>query len=113
MNLIAPSLLPTWAAEESPQAEENPEKEAEEARRAMEVFLRERLVLVRRGDLGFELDIFYLNDTSDEFIRTNTGAAFAKLTTTVASGIFITRYGLLDGFELDSEHSLRLCRAST
>jgi hypothetical protein len=101
MNLLASPLLPVWAAEESSQAEESPEKEAEEARRAMETFLREQLVLVRRGDLALELDTFYSNDTHDGFIRTNTGVAFAKLTTTVASSIFIIRYGLLDGLELD------------
>jgi hypothetical protein len=101
MNLLVPAPLPVWAAEESRQAEETPQKEAEEARRAMEVFLREQRVLFRRGDLAFEFDTFYSTDTRDEFIRINGGAAFVKFTNRAASSVFITRYGLLDGLELD------------
>jgi Putative MetA-pathway of phenol degradation len=101
MNLLVSAPLPAWAAQESGQAEETPQQEAEEARRAMEVFLREQRVLFRRGDLAFEFDTFYSTDTRDEVIRTNGGAAFVKFTNRVASSVFITRYGLLDGLELD------------
>ena len=47
-------------------------EEAEEAQRAMDVFLREQKVLIRRGELWAELDSFYSTDSREEFIGSGT-----------------------------------------
>lgn len=84
-------------------AEEDLQREAEEARRAMEVFLREQRVLFRRGELALELSTFYSTDTREEFVRIDSDVAFIKLTNRLVNSVFIARYGLLDGLELDVE----------
>jgi hypothetical protein len=93
-------LLPVWAQE----AEEDRQKEAEEARRALEIFLREQRVIFRRGELALELDTFYSTDTRDQFVRTAAGgAALARVTTRTATTSLTPRFGLLDRLELDLE----------
>jgi hypothetical protein len=81
-------------------AEEDPQKEAEETRRAMEVFLREQLVLSRRGELSLEFDTFYSTGTRNEFIPSDGGVALVERTNRTVSSIFIPRYGIIDGLEL-------------
>jgi hypothetical protein len=86
------------------QTEEELQKEAEEARRALEIFLREQRVIFRRGELALELDTFYSEDTRDQFIRTiSGGAALARFTTRTVTTSLIPRFGLLDRLELDLE----------
>jgi Putative MetA-pathway of phenol degradation len=94
-------LAPLAAPAASAEAEEDAQKEAEEARRAMEVFLREQLVLSRRGELSLELDTFYSTSTRDEFVRSDGGVALVKRTNRTVSSTFIPRYGIIDGLELD------------
>ena len=96
--LCSGALAPSWAQ----QAEEDRQKEAEEARRALEIFLREQRVIFRRGELALELDTFYSTDTRDQFVRTATGgAALARVTTRTVATSLTPRFGLLDRLELD------------
>src|SRR5919109_2212419 len=55
------------------------ETEAEEARRALDIFLREQRVLFKRGELALELDTFYASDTKDQFIGVNSGTQLTKI----------------------------------
>ena len=80
---------------------EDSEKEAEETRRAMEVFLREQLVLSRRGELSLEFDTFYSTGTRNQFIRSDGSVAFIERTNQTVTTTFIPRYGIIDGLELD------------
>jgi Putative MetA-pathway of phenol degradation len=79
------------------------ETEAEEARRALDIFLREQRVLFKRGELALELDTFYASDAKDQFIGVSSGTQLTKITTRSATALFIPRYGLLDNLELDLE----------
>jgi Putative MetA-pathway of phenol degradation len=85
-------------------AEEDVRKEAEEARRSLELFLREQRVLFRQGEINLELDIFYSMDTGDE-LRTVVGsiAVPAKITNRSVFTTLIARYGLVNDLELDVE----------
>ena len=56
-------------------------EEAEEAQRAMDVFLREQKVLIRRGELWAELDSFYSTDSREEFIGSGTSVGRADVET--------------------------------
>lgn len=94
------SLAPLPAPAASVEAAEDSQKEAEETRRAMEVFLREQLVLSRRGELSLELDTFYSTGTRNEFVRSDGGVALIERTNRTVSSIFIPRYGIIDGLEL-------------
>jgi Putative MetA-pathway of phenol degradation len=97
LSSVAPLPAPAASAE----AAEDAQKEAEETRRAMEVFLREQLVLSRRGELSLEFDTFYSTSTRDEFVRSDGGVALIKRTNRTVSTTFIPRYGIIDGLELD------------
>ncbi len=66
----------------------------------MEIFLREQLVLSRRGELALELDTFYSTGTRQEFVRSDGGVAFIKRTNRTVTTTFIPRYGIIDGLEL-------------
>jgi hypothetical protein len=98
-ELSSSAALPAPAA--SAEAAEDSQKEAEEARRAMEVFLREQLVLSRRGELSLEFDTFYSTGTRNQFVRSDGGVAFIERTNQTVSTTFIPRYGIIDGLELD------------
>jgi hypothetical protein len=98
-ELSSLAALPAPAA--ATEAAEDSQKEAEETRRAMEVFLREQLVLSRRGELSLEVDTFYSTGTRNQFIRSDGGVAFIERTNQTASTTFIPRYGIIDGLELD------------
>jgi hypothetical protein len=94
VNLLTSLPTPVRAAEEDPQ------QEAEETRRAMEVFLREQLVLSRRGELSLEFDTFYSTGTRHQFVRSDGSVTFIERTDQTVSTTFIPRYGILDGLEL-------------
>ncbi|MDQ3930721.1 MAG: transporter [Chloroflexota bacterium] len=86
------------------QAEGDVQQEAEESRRALEIFLREQRVIFRRGELALELDTFYSTDTRDQFVRTTAGGtALARVTTRTLTSSLTPRFGLLDRLELDLE----------
>jgi hypothetical protein len=76
-------------------------EEAEAAQRAMDIFLREQKVLIRRGEVGLELDTFYSTDTREDFVAVSGGVAQAEVRTRVAESTLILRYGLLDDLEAD------------
>jgi Putative MetA-pathway of phenol degradation len=95
------SLVALPAPAASTEAAEDSQKEAEEARRAMEVFLREQLVLSRRGELSLEFDTFYSTGTRNQFVPNDGGVAFIERTNQTVSTTFIPRYGIIDGLELD------------
>jgi hypothetical protein len=100
---VLSSLAPLPAPAASAEAAEDPQKEAEEARRAQEIFLREQLVLARRGELALEFDTFYSTDTRKDFVRSDGGVALIERTNRTVNSIFIPRYGIIDGLELDLE----------
>jgi hypothetical protein len=97
-------LLASLPISAQPAEEEDVRKEAEEARRALELFLREQRVLFRQGEINLELDIFYGMDTGDE-LRTVVGsiAVPAKITNRSVFTTLIVRYGLVNDLELDLE----------
>jgi hypothetical protein len=76
-------------------------EEAEAAQRAMDIFLREQKVLIRRGEVGLELDTFYSTDTREDFVAVSGGVAQAEVRTRVAESTLILRYGLLNDLEAD------------
>jgi hypothetical protein len=95
--LATPSTLWAQAAKE----ERSPREEAEEAQRAMDIFLREQKVLIRRGEFGLELNTFYSTDTRDEFAVINGAVGRAEVRTRVVDSTLVLRYGLLDDLEAD------------
>jgi hypothetical protein len=98
-ELSSLAALPAPAA--ATEAAEDSQKEAEETRRAMEVFLREQLVLSRRGELSLEVDTFYSTGTRNQFVRSDGSVAFIERTNQTVSTTIIPRYGIIDGLELD------------
>jgi hypothetical protein len=92
----------TVAADVPAQADENREKEAEEAQRLMELFLRNQSVFIRKGELMAEMNTFYNRNSRQEFQPFPGGVALVKTTTRFIDTTLILRYGLLtDGLELD------------
>jgi Putative MetA-pathway of phenol degradation len=94
--VLGPGMV--WA--QPAKEEKDIREEAEEARRAMDVFLRQEKVLIRRGELWLELDSFYSTDTRDDFLVAGF-TEFGKVTTQVAETSLVARYGLLNNLELD------------
>ena len=76
-------------------------EEAEEAQRAMDLFLREQKVLIRRGEVWFELNSLYSTDTRDDFVVSGSAIGFAKVLTRVAEASLVARYGLLNDLGVD------------
>jgi hypothetical protein len=95
--LPSPSLLWAQPAKEDRDVRE----EAEAAQRAMDVFLREQKVLIRRGEVWFELNTFYSTDTRNDFVATGAGVGQAEIRTQVVETTAILRYGLLNDLEAD------------
>jgi Putative MetA-pathway of phenol degradation len=83
------------------QSQADLEREAEEARRAMELFLRREKLLFRQGEFSLELAAFYSTDSRQDFERLNNSRELAEVTTRLASWSAIARYGLIDNLELD------------
>ena len=98
-------LLVPWSVSaqrpEGEQKEEDVQKQAEEAQRALDIFLRDQRVLFRRGELALELGLFYSQDTQETFLRSGANAAFAKLTKRTFLPSLTIRYGLINDLELD------------
>ena len=95
--LFSPSGLSAQPAKDDRDVRE----EAEAAQRAMDIFLREQKVLIRRGEVGLELDTFYSTDTREDFVAVSGGVAQAEVRTRVAESTLILRYGLLNDLEAD------------
>jgi hypothetical protein len=76
------------------------EKEAEEAKRLTDVFLREQKVFIRKGEAILEFDTFYNRNNSTSLLP---GTLIAAPTTTrFIDNVFLLRYGALaDGLEFD------------
>jgi Putative MetA-pathway of phenol degradation len=107
MNGLAPLTAAAPPAESQGPSQADQEREAEEARRALEIFLRREKITFRQGEFSFELDAFYSTDTRDAFVRVidpNNASGtrvFAQIQNTQAFGTAIGRYGLIDDLELD------------
>jgi hypothetical protein len=76
-------------------------EEAEAAQRAMDIFLRAQKVLIRRGEVGLELDTFYSTDTREDFVVVGGAVGRAEVRTRAAGSTLIVRYGLLNDLEAD------------
>lgn len=81
------------------------EQEAVEARRQLELFMREQRLLFRQGELQLELAASYSQDSSERFIFPPVGNdlnfAFSSARFRAAEATFIARYGVTDDLELD------------
>jgi hypothetical protein len=96
-GLLSPAPLRAQPAKEDRDVRE----EAEATQRAMDIFLREQKVLIRRGELWLELNSFYITDTRDDFVGSGTAVGLAKVRTRSAESTLILRYGLLNDLEAD------------
>jgi Putative MetA-pathway of phenol degradation len=99
INGLAPLSAAAQPAEGQSQADL--EQEAEEARRAMELFLRREKLLFRQGEFSLEFDAFYSTDSREDFMRLNNSRELAEVTTRLVGWSAIARYGLIDKLELD------------
>jgi hypothetical protein len=82
--------------------EENRAKEAEEAKRLTELYLRNQNVFLRKGELMLELDSFYNRNNQQEFVPVSGGAIPVNTTRRFFNTLLIARYGVLtDGLEVD------------
>jgi len=90
--------------EASPRSEEDVRKQAEEASRAQDAFLREERVLIRRGELQLEFSTFYSMDTQDRLIPVPGGnSLLVKSKNREVSVNLLGRYGLINNLELIAE----------
>lgn len=105
---VAWMFCPAAADAQAAKADAQPAKdekevreEAEEAQRAMDIFLREQRVLIRRGELWAELDSFYSTDSRDDFVGSGNSVSLAKVKTNSVQSTLVLRYGLLNDLEAD------------
>jgi hypothetical protein len=96
-GLLSPGALRAQPAKEDRDVRE----EAEAAQRAMDIFLREQKVLIRRGELWLELNSFYSTDSRHDFAGSGTAVGLAEVRTQSAESTLILRYGLLNDLEAD------------
>ena len=104
LGAVTPLLGPWPVSAQRSEAEQKAEdvqKQAEEAQRALDIFLREQRVLFKRGELALELGLFYSQDTNDTFLRSGPDTVFAKLTKRTFIPSLTLRYGLVNDIELD------------
>jgi hypothetical protein len=83
------------------QSQTDLEREAEEARRAMDLFLRREKLLFRQGEYSLEFDAFYISDERDDFLALDNRRELATITTRRVSWSVVGRYGLMDKLELN------------
>ncbi|MDQ3580525.1 MAG: transporter [Pseudomonadota bacterium] len=82
------------------------EKEAEEAKRQLDEFLRRQRLLFKPGELELEFSTFYSHDTSENIcfpIETGRCSLSPKLETRSVNTNLIARYGLAEDLEFDLE----------
>jgi hypothetical protein len=104
MGAVVHFLVPSPVFAQRPEEEqkaEDVEKQAEEAQKALEIFLREQKVLFRRGELALELGLFYAEDTKDTFLRSVGRTLVAQVTKRTVFPTLTLRYGLVNDLELD------------
>jgi hypothetical protein len=80
------------------------EREAKEARRQLELFMREQKLLFKRGEMQFELSASYAQDTSERFfppLGNDLNFALSKTRFRAADATLLARYGLADDLELN------------
>jgi len=101
--LLAPPLVSAQTAGETgpTQTEEDIQKQAEESKRAQDIFLREQLVLFRQGELQLEFGTLYSQETREQFVLLNNAVTPAKITVSSVNPILTLRYNLIDNLELD------------
>ena len=84
------------------QQEEDRQREAEEAKRLTELYLRSQSVFLRKGELMVELNTFYHRNSRQELIPVQGGAALVHETRRFLDTTLVARYGFLtDGLEFD------------
>ena len=86
---------------EAPGEEESLEQAAEEARRALDLFLRQERIIFRPGEFAFELGMFYRTDTDEEFISVGALRPLAKITNRGGFATLTARVGLLRDVQFD------------
>ena len=90
------------SAEQTKEAEENRQREAEETKRLTELYLRNQSVFLRKGEVMVELDTFYNRNNQQNLVPTNGGVAVVQTTRRFVDNTIIARYGFLtDGLEVD------------
>ena len=90
------------AAIDKKEGEENRQKEAEEAKRLTELFLRNQSVFIRKGEFMVELNSFYNRNSRTTLVPIGGGVAVSQETRRFFDTAVIGRYGLLtDGLEVD------------
>ena len=100
-HLLMPCSVHAQRTEEEQKAEDV-QQQAEEAQKALELFLREQRVVFKQGEGAFELGLFYSLDTKETFLRSAEGSVFvAKLTKRTILPVLTLRYGLVNNLELD------------
>lgn len=87
---------------EPPGEEESLEQAAEEARRALDLFLRQERIIFRPGEFAFELGMFYRTDTDEEFVPVGALRPLAKITNRAGFATFTARVGLLRDVQFDA-----------
>jgi type II secretory pathway pseudopilin PulG len=105
MGAVAHLLMP-WSVHaqrtEEEQNAEDVQRQAEEAQKALELFLREQRVVFRRGEGTLELGLLYSLDTKETFLRSAEGTVFvAKLTKRTILPNLTLRYAPVNDLELD------------
>jgi excisionase family DNA binding protein len=82
--------------------EEIPERigEAPEGRSADEIFLRGQRVLLRPGDVVFDVGMFYTESDRQQFAPVDGGTVLADLESEVTTVFLLGRYGLFDETEI-------------
>jgi hypothetical protein len=78
--------------------EGNRQKEAEEAKRLTELYLRNQNVFVRKGEVILELNTLYSRNGRQTI---DNNGVVSNDTRRFLDNTLIARYGLMDGFELD------------
>jgi hypothetical protein len=107
MGLVMGVLaFPAWAQvqleEISGNEQEDRRKEAEEAARLRDLFLRQEKIFIQRGEFLGELNTFYNTDERTIFTTAADGTVeAARVKRRITEVLLIGRYGLWDGLELD------------
>jgi hypothetical protein len=81
--------------------EESLEQAAEEAKRSLDLFLRQERIIFRPGEFAFELGMFYRTDTDEEIINVGSLSPLAQVTTRAGGATLTGRVGLLRDLQFD------------
>lgn len=93
---------PTGQSDTQKKIEDDRQKEAEEAKRLTELYLRSQSVFLRKGELMLEVDALYNRNEHQSLIPVNGGVITTHDTRRFVDTLFIARYGILtDGLEVD------------